>query len=59
MVYIVVKTKILNDGTVLEGRRRIKLIWPADLNEGGLYFLSHGLPGTGQLYRVKEKCKEG
>ena len=58
MVYIVVKAMILNDGTVLEGTRRIKLIWPADLNEGGLYFLSHGLPGTGRLYRVKEKCKE-
>ena len=58
MVYIVVNAKILSDGTVQEGKRRIKLIWPADLNEGGLYFLSHGLPGTGKLYRVKEKCKE-
>lgn len=58
MVYIVVSAKILSDGTVLESTRREKLIWPAELNEGGLYFLSHGLPGTGKLFRVKEKCKE-
>lgn len=58
MTYIVVTAKILNDGSVKEGKRRQTITWPAELNEGGLYFLSHGLPGTGRLYRVKEKCKE-
>jgi hypothetical protein len=55
VVYIVVTAKILNDGSVREGERRQVKIWPAELNEGGLYFLSNGLPGTGQLYRVLSK----
>ena len=58
MVYIVVTAKILNDGSVQEGKRRQTIAWPAELNEGGLYFLSHGLPGNGRLYRVIKKCEE-
>lgn len=52
MVYIVVTAKILSDGSVQEGKRRLTKIWPEELKEGGLYFMSHGLPGTGKLYRI-------
>lgn len=55
MIYIVVTAKILVDGSVQEDTRRQKIIWPAELNNGGLYFLSHGLPGKGRLYRVVER----
>lgn len=52
MVYIVVTAKILDDGSVQEGKRKQTRVWPAELDVGGLYFLSRGLPGIGELYRV-------
>lgn len=58
MQYIVVSARILNDGSVQEGTRRQKIVWPTELKEGGLYFLRHGLPGNGMLCRIVEKCEE-
>lgn len=39
MIYIVRSVKIVNDGTVKEARRRQRIIWPTNLNIGGMYFL--------------------
>lgn len=55
MLYRVVTAKILNDGTVQEGKRKTLYPWPAELNVGGLYLLGHGLPGELKLYRIVEK----
>lgn len=55
MLYKVVTAKILNDGTIQEGKRKISYMWPAELKVGGLYLLGHGLPGDMKLYRIVER----
>ncbi len=49
MLYKVITARILNDGSVVEGKRKQLFIWPKELRVGGLYFLEKG-----RLYRVVE-----
>lgn len=54
MKYKIVNAAIQNDGSVLEGKRPRIIVWPAELNVGGLYFLTGGRTGSPKLYRVLE-----
>lgn len=49
MQYKIVTASILNDGTVVEGKRRQTIVWPTELEVGGLYFLSGGRLGNPKL----------
>lgn len=50
MKYKVVTVKMDNMGEIKEGRRKQTIMFPAELQIGGLYFLR-----PGKLYRVIEK----
>lgn len=54
MKYKIVNVAIQNDGSVIEGKRPRIIVWPAELNVGGLYFLTGGRMGGSKLYRVLE-----
>lgn len=47
MVYIVKKVVLNNNATVTEGKRLQTIVYPHELEIGGLYFLR-----PGKLYRV-------
>lgn len=55
MQYKIVTASILDDGTVVEGKRKQTIVWPTKLNVGGLYFLRGGRLGSSKLYRVVEE----
>lgn len=54
MIYIARTAQILNDGTVVEGKRNQLINWPKPLEVGGLYFLH-----PGKLYGVVKEIKPG
>lgn len=54
MLYKIVTAAIQNDGTVVEGKRKQTIVWPTELEVGGLYFLAGGRLGSHKLYRVVE-----
>ena len=54
MKYKIVNAAIQDDGSVVEGKRCRIILWPSELNVGGLYFLGCGRTGRTGLYRVLE-----
>lgn len=54
MIYIARTAKILNNGTVIEGKRTQRISWPKPLKDGGLYFLR-----LGRLYRIVGEIRPG